>query len=245
MKVYIVYVFYNIEELEIMKILIVAATWMEVKLLVDELEKVGEKSHLLKEYKLSEIEIDILIAGIGTTFTSFHLTNTLQEKQYQWVINIGIAGSLSHHLKIGEVVNVVTEQFGDLGIEKSDEFLTLFESGFMDANEFPFENGILKASGLNGFSKLKKVRGVTTNKSYGRQSSIEEMRTKFTAHIESMEGAAVFYACNWFGIDCSQIRSISNYVEPRDSSKWNIPLALENLKESVLEVLSKISVPVT
>jgi futalosine hydrolase len=226
-----------------MKILIVSATWMEVKLLVDELEKVDEKSHLLMMFQLDGIEIDILITGIGTTFTTFHLTNTLHANNYDTVLNIGLAGSLSSELQIGEVVNVVSEEFADLGIETSDEFLTLFESGFMDVNEFPFENGIVKASNGIDWINLKKVRGITTNKSWGRALSISEIQSKFSAQIESMEGAAVFYTCKWLGVDCYQIRSISNYVEPRDSSKWNIPLALENLKVEVFNIFKNLTVP--
>ena len=227
-----------------MKILIIAATWMEVKLLADEFEFLGEKSNFLKKYQLADIAIDILIAGIGTTFTTFHLTNTLQQNNYQLVFNIGIAGSLSRELKIGQVVNVVSEEFADLGIEKKEEFLTLFETGFIDSNEFPFEGGLLKASGGNGMLDFIKVRGITTNKSHGRSSSIAEINEKFSAHIESMEGAAVFYVCSWLGVSCYQIRAISNFVEPRDSSHWNIPLALENLKTGVLNVLTKLPVPV-
>ncbi|WP_346861280.1 futalosine hydrolase [uncultured Draconibacterium sp.] len=227
-----------------MKILIVAATWMEVKLLVDELEKVDERSHMLKVYQLNDNEIDILITGIGTTFTTFHLTSTLREQKYDMVFHIGIAGSLTHELKIGDVVNVVTDEFADLGVEKQDEFLTLFESGYLDINEFPFENGTLRATNLNGWIDLKKVRGITSNKSVGRESSISEIQCKFSAQIESMEGAAVLYVCNWVGVDCCQIRSISNYVEPRDSSKWDIPLALENLKVTVLKLLKDMSVAV-
>jgi len=59
-----------------------------------------------------------------------------------------------------------------------------------------------------------------------------------------MEGAVVFYVCNWFGISCFQIRSISNFVEPRDSAKWNIPMALEKLNVTVLDVLKKLTVEV-
>jgi futalosine hydrolase len=227
-----------------MRILIVAATWLEVKLLADELELISEASHLLKKYKKQEIEIDILTTGIGTTFTAFHLTNALHENKYQFVINVGIAGSLTRELKIGDVVSVVSDEFADLGIEKEYEFLTLFESGFMDANEFPFEQGILKATDSNGLFQLKKVRGITTNKSHGRSNSIDEIKSKFSAQVETMEGAVVFYVCNWFGIPCFQIRSVSNYVEPRDSAKWNIPLALEKLNHVVLEVLKKLTVEV-
>jgi futalosine hydrolase len=214
-----------------MKILMVAATWMEVKLLMDELEFRGEKSHLLKQYWLADHEIDILITGIGTTFAKL-------------VINLGIAGSLTHDLKIGEVVSVTSEEFADLGIEEKEEFLTLFETGFIESNEFPFEGGVLKATNNNNFSGIKKVRGITTNKSHGRGTSIEEIQQKFMAHVESMEGAAVLFVCNWFGVSCYQIRAISNYVEPRDSSKWNIPLALENLKKTILEILHKLPVAV-
>lgn len=227
-----------------MKILIVAATWMEVKLLADEMEFKSEKSHFLKEYYFAQNNVDILITGIGTAFTTFHLTNTLHQNNYNLVINIGISGSLTRELNIGEVVNVVSEEFADLGIEKKEEFLTLFEIGFLDSNEFPFEQGVLKATNSNGLLELKKVRGITSNTSHGKSASIAEIHEKFSAHVESMEGGAVFYVCNWIGIDCYQIRSISNFVEPRDSSKWNIPIALENLKLSLLEVLSKLSTPI-
>jgi len=54
----------------------------------------------------------------------------------------------------------------------------------------------------------------------------------------------VLYVCNWLGVTCFQIRAISNFVEPRDSSQWNIPLALEKLNLTVLDVLSKLTVEV-
>lgn len=229
---------------EIMKILLVASAWMEVKLLVDELEKMDEQSHLFKQYRWGDVAVDILITGIGTTFTTFHLTNVLKDKHYDKVINIGLAGSLTRELKIGETVKVVSDEFADLGIEKQSEFLTLFESGFIDINEFPFESGFLKSCDSESWINLPKVRGITSNRSLGRETSITEIKTKFSAHIETTEGAAVFYVCRWMGVDCFQIRAVSNYVEPRDSSKWNIPLALENLKNTVLIILHKISVPV-
>nr|WP_320022931.1 futalosine hydrolase [uncultured Draconibacterium sp.] len=227
-----------------MEILIVAATTMEIRFIVDELEKVEEENHFVRTYRFGDFNIDILISGIGSSFATFHLTNVLREKKYDAVINIGLAGSLTQELKIGEVVNVVSEEFADLGIEKQHEFLTLFESGYIGMNDFPFENGLLKASNSNGWIKLKKVKGVTTNKSYGRDTSIAEMREKFTAHVESMEGAAVFYVCNWMGVKCYEIRSISNYVEPRDSAKWNIPLALVRLKETLSIILKQVPAPV-
>lgn len=227
-----------------MEILVVAATTMEIRLIVDELEKVGEESHFVKNYRFRHLNIDILVSGMGSSFATFHLTNALCKKRYDVVLNIGLAGSLTKDLEIGEVVNVVSEEFADLGIEKQHDFLTLFESGYIGMNDFPFENGLLKASNSNGWIKLKKVKGITTNKSFGRDTSIAEIREKFTAHVESMEGAAIFYVCKWLGVECYQIRSVANYVEPRDSENWNIPLALMHLKEALFNLLKHFPVHV-
>ncbi len=227
-----------------MRILLVAASLMEVKLIAEELNFVKEKNNFLKSYQLNGNKIDILISGIGMTFTTFHLTNTLQHSTYDLVINIGIAGSFSRDLKIGQVVNVISEEFADLGIEDRNRFLTLFDSGFIKPDEFPFENGIIRNNDHTFGLDLPKVRGLTTNKSHGRESSINYLFTKFNAHTESMEGAAVFYVCKWMGIPFIQLRSISNFIEARDSSKWDIPLALDGLKLTVLKVLLNINVPV-
>ena len=228
-----------------MKILIIAATWMEVNLVAEDLGVGDEKSHILNSYRLGDVDVDILIGGIGVVFTTFHLTNALRDKHYDFVFNIGIAGSLNDKLKMGEVVNVVYDEFADLGVETPDEFLTLFESGFIDVNEYPFENGVLKASdaSLAGLP-LKKVRGVTANKSHRQAASIDKIQAKFSADIESTEGAAVFYVCRWLGVECCQVRAISNFVKPTDASTWNIPLALENLKNTVHEMLASVAVTI-
>ena len=59
-----------------------------------------------------------------------------------------------------------------------------------------------------------------------------------------MEGAAVFYVCRWLGVPCLEIRAISNMVVPRSQSKWDIPLALENLRNTLVKVLSELSAEV-
>jgi len=225
-----------------MKILIVAATWMEVKLLTDELKLKKKIKETVYRYQLSENEIDILITGIGTTATTYKLTSFLLNNSYDFVMNLGIAGSLNRKLKIGEVVNVVSEEFADLGVENEEKFLTLFESDFIDLNEFPFENGVLKASDSNGWIQLNKVHGITANKSHRHRKSISEIKQKFSADVESMEGAAVFYVCRNLGIHCFQIRAISHYVDSDNTTKWDIPAALINLKSTFLKLLQNFSI---
>lgn len=218
-----------------MKILITSATWLEIKLLADELNPVSEKPDFLKSGKINGHYIDILISGIGTVFTTYSLTQLLNHNSYDIIINAGIAGSLNSGLNIGDVVNVISEEFADLGVEDREEFLTLFESGFVNSDKFPFNGGILKATFNNkAFDSMIKVRGLTSNISHGNEASITKIRRKFRADIESMEGAAVFYVSINRGIPCCEIRAVSNYVEPYDKTNWNIPLSLENLKDRLM-----------
>jgi len=228
-----------------MKILLVAATWMEVNLVAEDLGPGEEKSHLLKSYHLGETTVDILVTGIGTVFSTFHLTNVLRDQQYDWVLNIGIAGSLTDKLKIGEVVAVVSDEFADLGVETPTEFLTLFEAGFVNGNDYPFENGALSTDNfLLEEPSLRKVRGITANTTHHQAGSIDKIKSKFSAYVESTEGAAVLYVCRWMGVNCFQIRAISNFVETTDISTWNIPLALENLQKTIRAVLQSVAVRV-
>lgn len=228
-----------------MKVLLVAATALEVKLLTDECISLNDHSDNLRSFSFGDIDFDLLLTGIGAVNTTFFLTQVLGSNPYSLVINAGIAGSLSEHLEIGEVVNVTEEEFSDLGIESENEFLSLFDSGFIKPDEFPFENRVLKSDAFHLAPFLPKVKGGTVNTSHGRESSIQELKQRNSAGIETMEGAAVFFVCRYLGIPCLQIRAVSNLVAPRSQARWDIPLALENLKNTLTKVLSGLPVAVS
>ena len=69
--------------------------------------------------------------------------------------------------------------------------------------------------------------------------SIELAKKLFSPNVESMEGAAFFAACKGLS-NFTQIRSVSNYVEKRDKSKWQIQLAITNLNRKMLNVLTEL-----
>ena len=54
-----------------------------------------------------------------------------------------------------------------------------------------------------------------------------------------MEGAAFFYISLLKKIPFLSIRSISNLVEARDTSKWDFKNAIENLNSTIIELLEK------
>ena len=227
-----------------MKILIVSATNFEIKQLLNDLIYIKQINSYLSSYKYNDLHIDVLITGIGMIFTIYRLTKILSEKKYDLAINAGIAGSFSKKLKIGKVVNITKDEFSDLGIEYSEGFYTLFDKKLVNKNDFPFKNGVLinerffKNSVIN---KLLKVSGITVNTAHCKQDSIEKIKIKFKADIETMEGAAFFYVCMYENISFLQIRAISNYVEQRNEKNWNIPLAVKNLSSTLIDFFSNVA----
>ena len=206
-------------------ILLVCSTKLEIEPF---LNLINNKKVSDNKYIINKNKITILISGIGITAITYSLTKQILINSYDLIINIGISGAFDKNIKIGEVLNINKDRFGDLGIENKNGFDTLFESGFINNNDFPFTNGEL----LNDFSeplRLKKATAITVNKTSGTESSIKILVSKFHAQTESMEGAAFFYVCMMEKTRCLQIRAISNYVEEKNKSLWNIPLSVKNL----------------
>lgn len=184
-----------------------------------------------------DIDIHILVSGVGPIHTTFALATILAQHRFDLVLNLGIAGAFNRSLELGEVFQVVSDRFADVGIEEANgNFTDLFEMQLMDWNEAPYINGKLYAP--NAESKfLPQVAAITVSKVHGTAESIQKIAQKYAADLESMEGAAVFYACLQHKIDCLQLRSISNYVEPRNKDNWNIPLAIDNLNKVAIEMI--------
>jgi futalosine hydrolase len=197
------------------KILIVAATEDEIKDIIQ-----------------AGLPCDVLITGVGMIATTFALTRKLQEQTYDLIINIGIAGSFDRNIPLGTVVQVVKDTFSELGAEDNGKFIDIFDMGFVGANDTPFHNKWLVGC---SHTPLKSVSGITVNKVHGNISSIEEVVKDYNPDVESMEGAGCMYVALSMGMKVLQVRSISNYVEPRNRSNWQIPLAIKNLNNFVIK----------
>jgi futalosine hydrolase len=173
--------------------------------------------------------VSIHVTGVGMPDTIYNLTKLLTTKKYDFVIQAGIAGSFNKSIAIGEVVMVHSEAFADMGAEDHENFINVFDLGLVQADEHPYTCGRLLAPSLPLAVDLKKVSGITLNTTSGNQQTIDKLAARFAADVESMEGASFFYTCLKEGVAFMQVRAISNYVEPRDKSKWNIGLAVHNL----------------
>jgi futalosine hydrolase len=226
------------------KILVVAATIQEVKQLINELyfEKKEEGYYCSNNYEY--LSIDLIITGIGGVASTYCLTRFINRNSYNLILNIGIAGSYKKDIPVGTVVNVIEENFADLGMEKGTEFHTLFEMGYKNRGEFPFSDGKIFNGGKNFklVDGIPNVKGNTVNKINGTVETIDKMKNKFGADIETMEGAAIAYVAELEKIPWLQIRAISNYVAPREEFMWDAKLAIQNLTSMVTKILEKIDI---
>lgn len=185
-------------------------------------------------YQKASLTVSVKVTGVGMTATAFQLGWLLAREKPDWVINAGIAGAYQEDLPIGSVVQVTEERFGDLGVEEAD-------GSFTDVTEMGlWPHGVL----LNPHPPLPSIpvcKGLTVNKVHGSQQSIAQILSKYPdAQVESMEGAAFFYSCLAAGVPFAEIRSVSNRVEPRNREAWNLPLAIQQLNQLLIEVLEAI-----
>lgn len=217
-----------------MRIIIVSATQLEIQPLITKLNCINNLDGKFQVYKYKKLNIDILLTGAGINATSYYLGKTLSDA-YDLAINLGIAGSFNPSIQIGEVVNVVSDRFSDLGAEDGSNFLSVFDMGLYNLNEHPFINGALESK--YRYPSLKNVKAITVNTVHGNETSIAKVVKKFSPDIETMEGAAFSHACLCEGIPFAQIRSISNYVEKRNKNNWQLPAAIENLNTKAIEII--------
>lgn len=214
-----------------MKILVVAATRAELAGCCMAFE-------LAEGNFIETPHFDLLITGVGMTATAFAMGRHLSAAaHYNLVVNLGIAGCFDREIPLGSLVNIVSDEFSELGAENKDEFLTIDELGF-GKGQYTGKTIPLAANLQALLSGLPEVNGITVNKVHGNKESIQTMISRLHPVTESMEGAAVFYCCTQLNIPCIQVRSISNYVEERNRDSWKIGLAIKKLNDWAIEFLT-------
>ncbi|WP_336830414.1 futalosine hydrolase [Sphingobacterium multivorum] len=203
-----------------MQILIIAATSFELQPFLE----------VVSNYD----QCDTLVTGVGMVATGFELGRMLHEKKYDLLINVGIGGCLDRTIEIGSVIQVVSESFVELGAEDGHNFIPIDQLGY---GRSTFTSSLLNDKELR-LPFLKHGEGITVNKVHGSTESIEKIKKLHPdSLVESMEGAAVFYAADKMTIPVIEIRGISNYVERRNRATWNIPLAIMNSNKALIKTL--------
>jgi futalosine hydrolase len=194
----------------------------------------------------------LAVSGIGKVNAAHAVTLLINEFSPAVIMNIGIGGAYpSSGLRIGDVAVAEKEIYGDEGVQLKDGShgmdvigMPLLKKGRKKYfNEFPLDTGLVRkavrAAQLITHHAVpftvKEGTFLTLSTCTGTKKRALELEGRFGAVCENMEGAAIAHICMLYGVPMLEMRGISNIVEDRDRSTWNIKLAAENCQRAALE----------
>lgn len=239
-------------------VVIIAAVQQEIELLEKALGHsgrvtVGGYEHI--EGTVGNLRVIICVGGVGKINAAAATAVMIDRHQPQLVINTGCAGAYTGStLEIGNLIVASEEVLADDGVIVADGWkdlrymnLSSVEQGGLSCfNVLPLSrHASEQALRLADYSAVFLLRGrcATVSTCSGTTRRGEELARRWDAVAESMEGGAVVQVCLRCGVACLEIRGISNRVEERDLTKWDIPLAVEAAQRFVLEYLEEMDRP--
>lgn len=213
-------------------ILAVAATEFEMSPLVQLLSVGGEKVTVPEPAPAW----CTLIAGVGPVETTLRLTRYLEscDVQIDWVLNFGVAGAYvpgpsdsGGSAGMLDLCLAEQESFGDFGICFADH-IEAFDVQLGGSVVFPLDQNLL----LRAEKTLTRHDQVYRRGSFVTVAAASATRqrgmmlaSRFNGLCENMEGAAVARVCAEFSLPVLELRAISNLVQDRDLSRWQMAAA--------------------
>lgn len=234
-------------------IIVVAATRLELSLLIRSIgaRPVRRKKGLLETYsgKLGRAPVLLAVTGIGKANTAAALGIILERYTPRVLIDVGCGGAYGGSgLAVGDLAVASAEVYGEEGVLTPAGWESLETIGIPQLerggsrffNEFPLallpaERAVQLGAALG--VPVRRGRFVTVSACSGTTARGDELARRFDAICENMEGAVAAHLALRYGVDCLEVRGISNMVEDRDLSRWNIPRAVENAQRFVLKYL--------
>ena len=239
-------------------ILILAAAPQEIALLEHALGTGARRKSGAFDYVegvLGNLPVSICAGGIGKINAAAATTALIERCHPRLVINTGCAGAyLASGLTVGELAVASEEFLGDEGVLTSEGWQdlrymaipTLRHGKRLYHNAIPLsKHHAEKAVRLADYLGVKLAGGrfITVSTCSGTRLRGEELAGSRHGICENMEGAAVAQTCLRYGIDCLEIRGISNLVDERDMSTWDIPRAEEAAQRFVLKYIEELDRP--
>jgi futalosine hydrolase len=234
-------------------IVVTAATCTELSLLISRLESGGRISaghRDIHEGTIAGRRVIVAITGIGKVNTASSVTALLEHHEPELLISTGCAGAYGGGgLAVGDLAIATAELFGDEGVIAPDGWHSLeligipalSRNGGSYFNRFPMTRwAIDKALHVAEGDGITLHQGefVTVSTASGTADRGAELFQRFGGICENMEGAAAAQVALNYGVDCMEIRGVSNLVEDRDLSRWDITLAVERAQGLILQFIS-------
>lgn len=168
-------------------------------------------------------DVKVGICGVGMAECGACVARVVAAESPDVLVLAGVAGSYTPTLQFGDTVAVAEERVADMGRVESwteldgERFTPLFQKSYQAS---------LLPEGLTA------VRSNTVN-----GCGIPYINTD--AEIENMEGAALFATARALGVECMEVRTISNRVGER-FGREQVEQCAELLADRLCEILQKI-----
>lgn len=239
-------------------ILIIAAMPLETILLEKTLshaDRIKAPGFEYLEGTLGRLNIILCAAGVGKINAAAATAVLIERHDPRLVINTGCAGAyIGSGLSIGNLAVASEEVLADEGVMSKDgwkdlaymKLPALKHGGRQYFNTMSLsKHASEKAMRLADCYGVSLVRGrfATVSTCSGTRQQGAELSERWDVIAENMEGAAVAQVCLRYGVDCLEIRGISNLVEERDMEKWELTLAVEAAQRFVLKYLEDMDRP--
>jgi len=235
-------------------VLITASTEKELSLLVRELGATlidDTGPHTVWKADLPARSVCLALTGIGKVNAAIVATHMIERFRPSLTVNTGCGGAYSGSgLSVGELAVATVEIYGDEGVLTVDGWHTLEIIGIPSverkgnrySNEFPLS--MEQSAKVFQFASslglpVKRGKFVTVSTCSGTSRRGDELEKRFGGICENMEGAAVAHAALLYDTPFLEVRGISNMVEDRDISKWDIPRSVEMVQRFLFRCLER------
>jgi futalosine hydrolase len=215
---------------------------------IDNLKRLSITGKIAYRGRLSTHDVILMNTGIGKVNAAHSVTILMEHFPFNFAILCGVGGAYPDSgLETGDIAIASKEIYGDEGVFASLEGMReigfpLFKKGRKGYfNEFPLDRRLIKKAMLSGQSlrhmNIHKGPFITLSSVSGSYKRAIELKRRFNAICENMEGAAIAHVCAIYKIPMLEIRGISNMAGIRDKRRWNLKKASENCQRVVMEFI--------
>jgi futalosine hydrolase len=183
--------------------------------------------------------VDVLISGMGQVNTAQALTAYFERCSPlpEHIIMGGCAGAFKGSgLNVGDVCFATEEIYADTGVYSTEGFSGLDATGIPLAqikgaeycNRIPVRDVSDKIEKSEFPFRISSGASATVCAVTGTDAAAAGMEKRWGVVCENMEGAAAAHVSLLYGAPFAEVRGISNMVEDRDRSRWDINTACAN-----------------
>lgn len=211
--------------------------------------------------RLGSVTVELLHSGVGKANAASAATLLLQRGP-EAILMVGCGGAYATSgLQVGDLALASSEIFGDDGVITPAGFLDPRAMGLPPLvttaagafyHEYPVSAPWLERTqtALEAFSaeagvKLASGPFVTVSTCSGTAAVGTTVEERTGGICENMEGAAVALVCTRHGIPFCEVRGISNLVEDRDPSRWQLQRGARIAQQALLALLAPPAAAVT